>query len=68
MRASWIFSRNDVIANLGVILGGGLVFVTGARWPDLAIGIAIAAVVFRGGQTIIADARKERTRATPTPH
>jgi hypothetical protein len=22
MRASWIFSKNDVIANLGIIIGG----------------------------------------------
>jgi len=26
MRASWIFSANDVIANLGVIIGGALVW------------------------------------------
>lgn len=62
MRASWIFSRNDVIANVGVILSGGLVFLTGVRWPDLVIGLAIAYVVFRGAMTIVADARNERSR------
>ena len=62
MRASWIFSRNDVIANVGVILSGGLVFLTGVRWPDLVIGLAIAYVVFRGAITIVADARNERSR------
>lgn len=58
MRASWIFSKNDVIANLGVILGGLLVYALGSRWPDLVIGIAIVVVVFRGGLTIVADARR----------
>ena len=58
MRASWIFSRNDVIANAGVIIGGGLVYATGVRWPDLLIGVAIALIVFRGGLAIIADARR----------
>lgn len=62
MRASWIFSRNDVIANVGIILSGGLVFVTGVRWPDLVIGLAIAYIVFRGAMTIVADARNERSR------
>jgi len=62
MRASWIFSKNDVIANVGVILSGGLVYVTGVRWPDLVVGIAIAYVVFRGGMAIIADARNERSQ------
>jgi len=63
MRASYIFSRNDVIANAGVILGGVLVYATGVRWPDLVIGAIIALVVFRGGLAIIADARREQARA-----
>ena len=61
MRASWVFSKNDVIANTGVIVSGGLVYVTGVRWPDLMVGIAIAYIVFRGGSAIIADARHERS-------
>lgn len=60
MRASWIFSKNDVIANVGVIAGGGLVYVSGMRWPDLVVGIAIAYVVFRGALAIIHDARGEQ--------
>ena len=64
MRASWIFSKNDVIANVGVILSGWLVYETGARWPDLIVGIAIAYIVFRGGLAIIADAKSERSRGT----
>ena len=61
MRASWIFSKNDVIANVGVILSGGLVFVTDVRWPDLVVGIAIAWIVFRGALAIIADAQREQS-------
>ena len=60
MRASWIFSKNDVIANVGVVLSGGIVFVTGSRWPDLFVGIAIAYIVFRGALAIIEDARNEQ--------
>ncbi len=63
MRASWIFSKNDVIANIGVILGGCLVSITGARWPDLVVGIAIAYIVFRGALAIIDDARNERSQS-----
>lgn len=60
MRASWIFSVNDVLANLGVILGGLLVLLLGSRWPDLAIGGAIALLVLWGGIRILRDARSER--------
>jgi cation diffusion facilitator family transporter len=66
MRASWIFSKNDVIANSGVILGGALVWLTGSRWPDLVIGTLIALVVLRGALHIIADARSELSAASPS--
>ena len=59
MRASWIFSVNDVLANLGVILSGLIVFVIGSRWPDLIIGAVITALVLRGGIRIVRDARNE---------
>mgnify|MGYP003146531079 FL=1 len=53
MKASWIFSANDVIANLGVILAGILVAWTGSRYPDLLIGTMIALIVLRGAQRIL---------------
>lgn len=59
MRASWIFSKNDVIANVGVIFAGVLVAATGSRMPDLVIGLVVALVVFRGGLHILKDAKKE---------
>jgi Co/Zn/Cd efflux system component len=64
MRASWIFSKNDVIANSGVILAGILVHVLHSRLPDLMIGTVIVLIVLRGGITIITDARHEREQAT----
>jgi Co/Zn/Cd efflux system component len=59
MRASWIFSKNDVIANAGVIIGGLLVWVLDSRWPDLVIGTVIALVIFNGARHIIVDAQSE---------
>ncbi|HKB59870.1 MAG TPA: cation transporter [Gallionellaceae bacterium] len=53
MRASLIFSEADVIANLGVILSGVLVWATHSRYPDLLIGLAIALVVLGGGIRIL---------------
>ena len=53
MRASYIFSANDVIANLGVITAGVLVAWTDSRYPDLIIGFIIAVVVFSGAFRIL---------------
>jgi cation diffusion facilitator family transporter len=55
MRASWIFSKNDVIANLGVIAAGFLVSLTNSAWPDLIVGLLVAAIVLRGGVMILRD-------------
>ncbi len=60
MRASWIFSKNDVIANLGIILGGLLVHLLDSRYPDIVIGLAIVMLVIRGGLHILQDARREQ--------
>ncbi|MCW8870902.1 MAG: cation transporter [Proteobacteria bacterium] len=53
MKASWIFSANDVIANTGVILAGVLVMLTGSAIPDLIIGLVIAVVVLNGARRIL---------------
>lgn len=66
MRASWIFTRNDVLVNLGVVTGGILVSLTGSRYPDLIIGSAIAWLVFRAGLRILRESATER-RQTMRP-
>jgi Co/Zn/Cd efflux system component len=58
MRASWIFTTNDVIANLGVIVSGGLVWIFGSRYPDLVVGAIISAIVIRGGFKILSEAKQ----------
>ena len=57
MRASWIFSKNDVIANISVMVAGLLVILFNSQLPDLFIGLAIALLVLRGGIQILQEAR-----------
>ena len=59
MRASWIFSANDVIANMGVIIAGVLVVWLDSRIPDLVIGCIVSIVVLRGAWMILKDAKQE---------
>lgn len=60
MRASWIFSKNDVIANIGIILSGIIVYWSGQSLADLMIGFVISLIVIRGGFEILTDVRKEK--------
>lgn len=62
MRASWIFTQNDVIANFSVIVAGLLVTLFNSRFPDLIVGFAIASLVVWGGISIIRDAQRDRMK------
>lgn len=53
MKASWIFSANDVIVNTGVIVSGILVYFLKSNIPDLVIGGVVSFIVIRGGLGII---------------
>jgi len=53
MKASIIFSANDVIINIGVIAAGILVWWLGSNLPDLIVGIVIFLIVIRGAIRIL---------------
>jgi Co/Zn/Cd efflux system component len=53
MRASYIFSANDVLANLGVIAAGALVAWSGRAWPDWVVGGVIGVLVLAGAVRIL---------------
>jgi Co/Zn/Cd efflux system component len=48
MKASMIFTSNDVIINSGVILAGILVLLTQTKYPDLIIGGVVFIIVLKG--------------------
>jgi len=51
MRSAWLCSRNDVMANVGVVLAALGVGLTGSAWPDIAVGLAIASLF--GGSAVV---------------
>ena len=56
MRSVWLCSRNDVLANLGVLAAAISVRLTGAAWPDIVIGIAIAVLFVGSAAEVIRSA------------
>jgi cation diffusion facilitator family transporter len=56
MRSVWLCSRNDVIANGGVLLAALGVSLTGAAWPDILVGLAIAALFGASAVSVIREA------------
>ncbi len=57
--AIWLFSRNDAIANVAVIIAAALVGWTGAAWPDLVVAGVIALLFLHSAYEIIRNARRE---------
>ena len=64
VRAVWLFSRNDAIGNLAVVVAAGLVWWTGTAWPDLAVAVVIAGLFLQSAWSIVRDARTDLREAT----
>lgn len=57
MQASAIFTSNDIIINIGVMLAGGLVYYFESKIPDLVIGSIVFMIVIRGAIRILSISR-----------
>jgi Co/Zn/Cd efflux system component len=53
MQASVIFTSNDIIINIGIILAGVLVYFTQNKYPDLIIGTVVFGIVLKGAFRIL---------------
>jgi cation diffusion facilitator family transporter len=67
VRAVWLFSRNDALGNVAVVIAAGLVAWTGTPWPDLAVAAIIAGLFLHSAWEIINHARADLGRAAVVP-
>lgn len=67
LRATWIFTRADIVANVGVVAAGVLVFWLRSPIPDYVIGTLIGLYVVKEAGEILVEARLAR-RGGPTPN
>lgn len=58
-RAVWLFSRNDAIGNLAVVVAAGLVAWTRTPWPDLVVALVISALFLQSAWSILRAARAD---------
>lgn len=59
MRAVWLCSRNDAIANVAILLAAAGVFGSGSRWPDLMVALMIAALALWASVSVVRQANRE---------
>lgn len=58
-RAIWLFSRNDALANIAVVIAAGIVAWLGTPWPDLIVAGVIAVLFLHSAWEIIRGSMKE---------
>lgn len=63
VRATWIFTRVDVIANVAVIASGVIIWLTGWRFVDPIVGGGIGLYVIKEALEIMSQAREARGKA-----
>jgi Co/Zn/Cd efflux system component len=59
MRSVWLCTRNDVIANIAVLVAAAGVLGTGTVWPDVAVAAMLAVLGLSSGRIVIRQARAE---------
>jgi Co/Zn/Cd efflux system component len=59
MRSVWLCTRNDVIANILVLIAAAGVLGTGTVWPDVAVAATLAVLGLTSGTAVIRHARAE---------
>lgn len=65
--AAFLSARNDVLANVAIILAGLVTAFTLSIWPDLLVGLGIAAINADAAVKVYRAAQRERDIAQATP-
>lgn len=61
MEAAETFSLNDFASNGGILVAGALVMWLDQSWPDLVVGMLVAAIAVKGGIEILRSASGDAT-------
>ena len=64
-RAAFLSARNDVLANIAIVAVGFITIFTVSGWPDLIVGLGIAAMNADAAREVWSAAREEHKTARP---
>jgi Co/Zn/Cd efflux system component len=53
MSSVWLCSRNDIVANVSVLFAAAGVWLTDSGWPDILVGLALAALFLRSALFVL---------------
>ena len=56
MSSTWLCLRNDLFANVGVLIAAGVSYLFISKWPDILVGAAIALLFLKSSWHVIKEA------------
>jgi cation diffusion facilitator family transporter len=65
MSSTWLCSRNDIVANIGVLLAAGGSYALASRWPDVVVGATIAGLFLASSLGVLRKSFRELRMAPP---
>ena len=65
MSSVWLCSRNDIIANVSVLVAGLAVWWLGSAWPDIIVGVALSGLFLKSAAYVLRGAVTALRVATP---
>lgn len=67
MSSTWLCSRNDLIANVGVLMAAATTYFLASRWPDIIVGCIIAGMFLISAFRVLGQSIQAlRTPIAPT--
>ena len=55
MKSVWLCSRNDIIANISVLVAGFGVWFTQSHWPDIIVGLGLSILILKSSHEVLND-------------
>lgn len=65
MSSVWECSRNDIASNIAVFIAAFFVWASDSAWPDLVVGLLLAALFFRSAVTVTRAALRDLAESQP---
>ncbi|UCE63511.1 MAG: cation transporter [Nitrospirota bacterium] len=59
LRSTWVCSRNDIIANMGVLVAAAGVILLTSKWPDILVGLGVALVFLTSAYSVLKESLSE---------
>ena len=67
MSSTWLCSRNDLIANTGVLIAAAVGAVLASHWPDIIVGVAIAGLFLKSAFTVLSQSIAGLSKSSTSP-